>query len=376
MIKLFESDFDEKESLAAARVVADGWLTSGPEVLDFEREIAARLDTTHSSVIGVSSCTAALHLALIAARVVERGGEVIVPALNFVSDFNVCVAVGATPVFCDVSSTVDWSPSVENIRAVVTDKTSAVIITHFAGIPAKNIREIAEYCADNAITLIEDCAHAFGAQIHGRSCGSFGDFAAFSFYSNKNISTGEGGVLLNNTDMDIRHLRSHGMNASTLDRELGRAYSYDVIEPGLNYRLDEVRAAIGLEQLAKFDTKHETRRRLLSKYLNLLAGTNIETPFATLDRTMLAVDHIFPVLLPAHANRERVIAAMKAQGIQTSIHYPAPWCFTAYKGAASVQALPVTAHICDRELTLPLHTRMHENDVAVVVECLLNATNN
>lgn len=367
-VKLFESDFDNQEVEAASSVVASGWLTNGEKTLQFEQAIADCIDASPDDVVAVSSCTAALHLALIIDGV-GFGDEVIVPALNFVSDANVCVAVGATPVFCDVESSDKWTPNIASIERVVSSKTKALIFTHFAGIPASDIAKIAEFCRSRGITLIEDCAHAFGARIDDRYCGKFGDFAAFSFYSNKNIATGEGGALLSNRASAARQLRSHGMTTSTLDREKGRAFSYDVIAPGLNYRIDEIRAAIGICQITKFVKKHSKRRALVNRYLELLEGSPITSPFSRLTENAVSVHHIMPVLLPIGVDRAEVMKTLLNLGIQTSIHYPAPWNMTAYR-KTSESDFPISSDVISRELTLPLHTRMSCSDVSYVIEKL------
>jgi dTDP-4-amino-4,6-dideoxygalactose transaminase len=367
-VKLFESDFDSAEVEAASKVVASGWLTNGDKTLQFEQAIADCIGVESEKVVAVSSCTAALHLSLILDGV-GFGDEVIVPALNFVSDANVCVAVGARPVFCDIESLEKWTPDVSSIERLITPKTKAMILTHFAGIPAPDVVQIAALCRSKGVTLIEDCAHALGASLEGKNCGTFGDYAAFSFYSNKNIATGEGGALLSNRASNARQLRSHGMTTSTLDREKGRAFSYDVIAPGLNYRIDEIRSAIGLCQIAKFDKKHAIRRSIVNQYLKLLEGSRITSPFNYIGDGAASVDHIMPILLPSKANRNDVMRDLLSAGIQTSIHYPAPWNMTAYQHTAECQ-LPISSEVISRELTLPLHTLMKQSDATYVVEKL------
>ncbi len=366
-IKIFESDFDQKELKAVAKVVKSGWLTNGAVTESFEEKINRNLLNDEAEAVAVSSCTAALHLALIASKI-ERGDEVIVPALTFVSDFNVVKALGANPILCDVSSLTEWSPSLEDVKRVTTKKTKACILVHFAGIPCKDIFKIKKFCKSKKIVLIEDVAHAPGAKIHKQSCGSIGDFGTFSFYSNKNISTGEGGAVSSKNKKDLlKRIRSHGMTSSTLDREKGRVFSYDVSEIGLNYRIDEIRAALGIEQIKKIKNKNKLRRKILLTYLENLP-VNVLTPHkaALENKDLLSVDHIMPVLLPHGIERNKIVEKLKIKNIQTTMHYPAPWSFSAYKNDFSKSKTPFSTEIIDREITLPLHTLMTQKDAEKV----------
>jgi len=370
-IKIFESDFDSAEVDAVRDVVVSGWLTNGAVTKRFENLIGDTLLGGVQSAVAVSSCTAAIHLALIASDV-TAGDEVIVPALTFVSDFNVVRAVGATPILCDVASLTNWTPSLQNIQDVVSARTKCCIIVHFAGIPCLDIFKIREFCINNNIVLIEDVAHAAGASISGEYCGTIGDYGAFSFYSNKNISTGEGGCITTKHDVKaLERLRSHGMTTSTMDRDKGRAFTYDVSEVGLNYRIDEMRSALGIAQLDKFSIKHKKRRSLVQKYLQLLPDS-VTTPFsgALQNETICSVDHIFPILLPLNINRDQLRTSLLDSGIQTTMHYPEPWSFSAYDQQFSENDCPVVSEITKRELTLPLHTRMSLDDVAYICSSL------
>lgn len=367
LIKIFESDFDKNEIKAVEKVIESGWLTNGKITQSFEKKIKTTFLGNEADAVAVSSCTAALHLALLASKV-GRGDEVIVPALTFVSDFNVVKAVGAKPILCDVDSLSEWSPNLENIKKVTTQKTKVCILVHFAGIPCKDILNIKKFCKKNKIILIEDVAHAPGAKIFNQPCGSIGDFGTFSFYSNKNFSTGEGGAVSSKKNIDLlKRIRSHGMTSSTLDREKGRIFSYDVSEIGLNYRIDEIRAALGIEQIKKIKIKNKLRRKILLTYLENLPE-NVLTPHkaALENKDLLSVDHIMPVLLPLGIERNKIVEKLKLKNIQTTMHYPAPWGFTAYKNDFSRSKTPFSTEIIDREITLPLHTLMTQKDAEKV----------
>jgi dTDP-4-amino-4,6-dideoxygalactose transaminase len=222
------------------------------------------------------------------------------------------------------------------------------------------------------IGLIEDAAHTPGATYKGRQCGTFGDVGCFSFFSNKNLSIGEGGMFVTRDkelDRKGKLLRSHGMTALTLDRHKGRAISYDVLQPGLNYRMDEMRAALGLVQLDKLSDANAARKRLVERYLVELKDLRgITIPFQGKSEGTSAY-HIFPLLLDPTCDRTAVIEALKAEGIQASIHYPDFRSFSAYKNELP-QDTPVASEISARALTLPLYPTMKPSEVKLVCEAL------
>jgi dTDP-4-amino-4,6-dideoxygalactose transaminase len=266
--------------------------------------------------------------------------------------------------------------SLESIEQQITEKTKAVIVVHYAGYPCRDIMAISQLCRDKGIGLIEDVAHAPGAIIDGKVCGTFGDVGCFSFFSNKNLSIGEGGMV-STLDLELNkklgYLRSHGMTTLTLDRHKGRAITYDVAQPGLNYRMDEMRSAIGLVQLEKLPASNLRRGELTQRYRFNLHGSSVLVPFSKQASNFQSVYHILPVLLPKGADRVAVIGTLKENGIQSSIHYPPFWNFSAYKGQFSPDDSPITAEICNRQLTLPLFPTMTDGEVDQVTEALLEA---
>jgi len=212
--------------------------------------------------------------------------------------------------------------------------------------------------------------------VGGKKCGTWGDIGCFSFFSNKNISIGEGGMVVTQNEKlarRLRYLRSHGMTTLTLDRHKGRAITYDVAEPGLNYRMDEMRAAIGLVQLEKLKAGNERRRILTERYRRNVTNTGVLMPFAAFSEGVKPAYHILPVLLPKRCDRARTIERLKAKGIQSSIHYPSFWSFTAYKEYFTPGDAPVAAEISSRELTLPLYPTMLESEVDYVTTSLIEA---
>ena len=373
-IQLFKLNFDHREIEAVSNVVSGGWLSMGEETTKFEVAFGSFLGN-NARCKAVSNGTAALHMALLALDVGE-GDEVIIPSLTFVADVNVVNIVGAKPILADAASLNDWNMSLEAREKHITDKTKAVIVVHYAGYPCRDIMAISQLCRDKGIGLIEDVAHAPGATIDGRACGTFGDVGCFSFFSNKNLSIGEGGMV---STLDpqlgnkLGYLRSHGMTTLTLDRHKGRAITYDVAQPGLNYRMDEMRSAIGSVQLDKLPAGNARRGELTERYRSNLRGSIVSIPFGDEPSNAISVYHILPVLLPENADRVAVIGALKEKRIQSSIHYPPFWDFTAYKGQFSPNDSPVTADICRRQLTLPLFPTMTDDEVDQVCNALLEA---
>jgi len=370
-IQLFKLNFDERERDAAAAVVEGGWLTMGERIQGFESAFVEMIGD-NTQCVAVSSGTAALHMALLALDV-TAGDEVIIPALTFIADANVVRMIGAKPVLADCTSLTDWNVSAESIEKCITPRTKAVIVVHYAGFPC-DMPAISALCREHGIRLIEDAAHAPGASVAGKTCGAWGDIGCFSFFSNKNLSIGEGGMVStqdNALQQRLRYLRSHGMTTLTLDRHKGRAITYDVAEPGLNYRMDEIRAAIGLVQLDKLPAGNARRGSLTERYRRNLADSPVTMPFEYLADGAISSYHVLPVLLPAGCDRVAVIGALKAKGIQSSIHYPPFWSFTAYEGWFDSATAPVAAEICERELTLPLYPTMTDEQVDMVTDALL-----
>lgn len=313
-----------------------------------------------------------LRLAL-AAGDVRAGDDVVCPALTFVATANAIRYTGARPVFADVVSLDEWNVGRETIEAIATPATKAVIVVHYGGYPC-DMAAICAWARDRRIFVIEDVAHAPGAHIGGRAMGSWGDFGCFSFFSNKNLTIGEGGMVTTNRDdviVRLRRLRSHGMTTVTLDRHKGHAYSYDVTELGFNYRMSELNAALGLVQLADLGPRNAQRRQLVGHYRTRLSAIpRLSVPFQRARGE--PAYHLTPVLLPQCADRSRVIDRLRAAGIQTGIHYRPVDTFTAYQEArlGSSPQLSFTHDIGDRQLTLPLYPSLGEKEVNYVCEHL------
>jgi dTDP-4-amino-4,6-dideoxygalactose transaminase len=378
-IPLTEVTLGEEEAQAAADVVRSGWLTQGERVIAFEREFAAMVGVEHA--VAVNNCTVGLELAYLAAGV-GPGDEVVLPALTFVATANAAVRLGATPVFADVTSEDDLCVDPRSIAHRANLRTRAVVVVHYAGFPADvaATRIALREKGLGHIPVIEDCAHAPGAKGRGvdaaRVCGALGEVAAFSFFSNKNMTTGEGGMV---TTPDpaiaraLRLVRSHGMSTTTWDRHRGHAFTYDVSRVGTNARMDEVRAAIGRVQLTRLAGANAQRAQVVRWYREALAREDIpglRVPFSDGDYGA-GSHHIFVVLLPDGTDRQGVMASLRADGIQSSVHYPPTHRFSAY--ARHTTVLPVTDGITARLLTLPLAHSMSRDAVYAVVDALRRA---
>lgn len=363
-----------EEEQAVLRILRSGWLTMGAETQAFEAEFAAFVGARYA--FAVTNATAALHLAVMALGL-GPGDEVITPSLTFVATANAIRYAGAVPVFADIES-LDWlCLSGEAIEAAITDKTRAIMVMHYAGY-ACDMPAILEIAERHNLTVIEDAAHAVGASLGGKALGTWGDVGCYSFFGNKNMTTAEGGMLVTNHDDladKVRVLRSHGMTTLTWDRHQGHASTYDVVAPGYNYRIDEIRSAIGRVQLQKLPANNQVRAERTELYRELLARRvpEVVVPFGK--PRGLSSFHILPVLLPAGADKPRIMAAMKAAGIQTSWHYPPVHQFRIYEEfqGPGFQQLPLTLAAAAREVTLPLYPTMTEDQVSMVVDSLADA---
>jgi dTDP-4-amino-4,6-dideoxygalactose transaminase len=373
-IPLSDLTFGPEEEEAARSVIASGWLTMGERTAEFERRLGEALGTPR--VLAVTNCTAALHLAY-AALGVGPGDEVICPSLTFVATANAALLCGATVVLADVAGEDDLGIDPADVARKITPRTRAVAVVHYAGYPC-DMDAIGALAAERGVAVVEDAAHAPLARFRGRALGTIGDAGCLSFFSNKNLAVGEGGAIIARDDAllaRMRLLRSHGMTTLTLDRHKGHAFTYDVVEAGMNYRIDEIRSAIGVVQLGRLAAGNARRRELTARYHERLAeipGVGIPYRGFYARGVGESAHHLLPVLLPEGAPREAVMAALKARGIQTSVHYPPIHRFSHHGASDRVrkEGLPRTDAIAARVLTLPLHPRMQDADVDAVCEAL------
>jgi dTDP-4-amino-4,6-dideoxygalactose transaminase len=375
-VPLFETTFGTEEEEAVRAPVRDGWLTMGTRTEEFEQVFAQATGARH--VIAVNSCTAALHLALVACGV-GPGDEVLCPTLTFVATANAARYIGARVVFCESVGVNNLLIDPDDVAARITPRTRALMVVHFAGYPA-DLPRLTALCRQHNLALIEDAAHACITDLQGQACGTWGDCGCFSFFSNKNITCGEGGALTTQDDRlaeRLRLLRAHGMTTSTLDRHQGRAHTYDVVDIGYNYRLDEIRSNLLLAQMNRLDGFMEQRRRHVLTYRELLADGPVTVPdfdWARLSRPSdRLAPHIFPVVLPPGTDRGRVMDTMRARGVQTSVHYPPMHKFRSFRESHPGLSLPRTEDLAARELTLPLFPSMTREQIRLVCTSLREA---
>ncbi len=355
---------------AVTEAVRSGWWSMGPRVAEFEQMFAAFCGTEWA--FAVTNGTAALHLALLALGC-GPGDEVLVPSLTFVAAANTISHVGATPVFCDIQGPHDLNISADDLAAAVTPATRAIVAMHYGG-HACEMSAVLEIAERYKLAVIEDAAHALGASSQGRPCGSLGDIGCFSFFANKNLATAEGGMVVTDDPAlaeRIRLLRSHGMTTLTWDRHRGHAHSYDVVECGLNYRLDEIRAAIGLVELPRLKARNRARAAIVGRYRDAFAGLGgLQMPFGVGDT---AAHHLAVIVLPTGRSREEFRADLAAAGIQTSVHYPPIHRFSYYRRLGERRPLPATEEVADRLVTLPLYAHMRDSDVSAVISSVLDS---
>lgn len=372
-IPLFKLNFDEKEALAAADTIRSGWISSGPKCEELERMF---VDMFHVSyAVAVSNCTDALHLCCLICGV-GPGDEVLCPSLTFAASANCIRYAGATPVFCDIVGPDHINMDPIDIERKITHKTKAIVVVHMGGFSAR-MDEIMAIAKRHNLKVIEDACHGPLSEYHGKKLGTIGDCAAFSFFSNKNISTGEGGMFIsNNREMaeKARLLRSHGMTTMSYQRALGHATAYDIVELGYNFRLDDIRASIAIEQLKKLPSDLEKRIAVRRRYVQQLSVVKgVVIPFA--ESTEFSSNYIMPIVLSdtVKKSRDQIREMIHSAGIQTSVHYPAIHRFSIYKESGAV--LPQTEYVADHEITLPMYASLTPEQVDFIVGTVNKAVN-
>lgn len=371
-VPLFDPDLGPEEEQALLDVIRSKWLTMGDRTKAFETRFAQEIGVPVA--LACNSATAALHMAL-AALGIGPGDEVVVPSLTFVATANAVRYCGAKPVFADVESLDTWNVSAASLERALTPATRAIVVVHYAGY-ACDMPAIMALAKRRGLFVVEDVAHAPGAVLDGIALGAWGDIGCFSFFSNKNMTTAEGGMATSRRPElaePLSRLRSHGMTTLTLDRHKGHAFGYDVVALGYNYRMSELNAALGLVQLAHLRTRNALRGGHVAHYRGRLAQLPVQVPFARFLGE--AAYHLMPVLLPEGTDRLQVMTAMREAGVQTSIHYRPVDTFTAYveAGLGPSKAVSLSHRIGAGVVTLPLYPSMRVEQIDHVCASLAEA---
>ena len=370
-ILLFNLNFDQAEEDAVVETVRSKWISTGPKNAEFEKKFADMLGTKHA--VALSNCTVALHMSLLL-NDIKPGDEVICPSLTFVATVNAIRYVNAIPVFADVRSMSDLTMNPDDIERKITPSTKAIMLMHYGGF-ACDMNRIMAIAEKHNLKVIEDACHGPLSEYEGKKLGTFGSFGCFSFFSNKNISTGEGGMIITNDDTlfdKAKLIRSHGMTSLSFDRAKGHSTEYDVIELGYNYRMDDIRASIGIVQLDKLQKDLEIRAELRARYEKNLKGIDeITIPFK--GYKYFTSNYIFPIVLNSSTveKRDQVRGHLAAAGIQTSVHYPAVHRFSIYREFAT--SLPNTEYAADNLITLPMFSGLSIEQVDYICDSLKEA---
>ena len=352
-----------------------GWLGTGPKVARFEQAFATFKGVGRDQVVALSSCTAALHLSLVAAGI-GPGDEVITSALTFCATVNAIIHAGATPVLADVDPlTQNIDPA--DVERRITPRTRALLPVHFAGRPC-DMQALMALAGRHGLVVIEDCAHALEAELGGHKAGCFGDFACFSFYATKNVTTGEGGMVLARRPADaarIKLLSLHGMTADAWQRFGDSGYRhYQVVEAGFKCNMMDLQAAIGIHQLARVEDSWLRRQALWRAYQEALAGLPVARP-ADPPAGMRHAHHLFTVQVQAEGSgpdRDTVLMGMTARGIGVGVHYlsVAEHPYYQQRLGYKPEDTPHATRIGRQTVSLPISPKLTEHEVERVIKAV------
>ena len=363
----------DAEVRAVVDVLRSGWLTSGPRVREFERQFAEYAHAQHA--VAVSSCTAALHLSLIATGV-GPGDDVVTSPLTFCATVNAIIQAGARPVFADIDLDT-MNVSAAPVEDALTGRTAALLPVHFAGRPA-DVHRLRDLAQSRGAVLIEDAAHCIEGVVDGAKVGSIGDCTCFSFYSTKNLTTGEGGMVTTHSSAYAKTMRiaaSHGISERAWSRhQLHRSADYDVVSPGFKYNMTDLQAALGCVQLGRIDQLRARRRAIWQRYDEALADLPVICPTRVAPGTAHAY-HLYTILVERERcghTREDLRQQLTARGVQTSMHFRALHLHPYYADRFGLRRgmFPNAEQVSDRTLSLPLSAGLSDADVGHVIATL------
>ena len=367
---------EDEEIAEVVASLKSGWLGTGPKVARFERDFAAYKEA--KDAVAVNSCTAALHLSLLAAGI-GPGDEIITSPLTFCATANAIIHAGATPVLADCDPhTMNIAP--DSVRARLTDRTKAIVPVHFAGRPC-DMDALVQIAHDHGLKIIEDCAHAVEAEYRGQKVGTFGEFGCFSFYVTKNVATGEGGMILTRDEADaarIKVLALHGMSKDAWKRFSDEGYKhYQVTECGFKYNMMDLQGAIGLHQLARVERNWKRREALWRRYQAAFADLPVTRPLEPETGTRHAY-HLYTLLIDemdAGIGRDAFLMAMHQRKIGTGVHYLSLPEHPYYGERFGWRAddYPNAMRIGRQTVSLPFSAALTDQDVEDVIEAARSA---
>lgn len=354
------------ELRVAHEVLESGWWTTGPKVTEFETSLCAYLKKDDDLyAVGLNSCTAALHLALLACGIKE-GDEVIVPTWTFAATAHVVEWVGAKVVLCDIEGK-SLNLDIKKAEKLISNKTKAIMPVHIAGFPC-DMEGISTLAKKYGLKVIEDAAHAIGTTYNGIKIGNFSDVTCFSFYATKNLAMGEGGAAVSRDKEIIEKIRKlgyFGINKEAFKRyEKSGNWRYDIEELGYKNNLDSVHAAIGIEQLKKLDFLNDRRREIALKYKKRLSQ---KLEFTTDSAEHHHTYHLFPILLPSNVNRDGFMDAMKDENIGTSVHFIPLHLHSYYASKLEGGKFEIADEIFQRIVSIPMFPSMSDEDAEYVI---------
>lgn len=364
-------DIDQQDKKGVADVLDSQWLTGGQKTVEFEKKFAEYIGVKYA--VAVNSCTAALHLAMRALNI-GQGDEVIVPTMTFAATANAPIFCGAKPVFADIDEkTFNISP--ESVKERITSKTRAIIPVHIAGQPCE-LREILQIAMDHNLFVVEDCAHSLGATYQGFQTGRLSVAGCFSFYASKNITTGGEGGMITTNDGElakyVRLMRTHCATKGVWERNQSASWEYDIVDLGYNYRMSEMAASLGISQLKRVDQMNERRAEVSEYYTERLRDiSGIITPKLAENRTSSYHLYIIRVVEKKFGmSRDELFKGLAEVGIECSVHYKPLHMMSFYsqKYGYKVGDYPVAERVYSEILSLPLFSKMSDEQVEYVVE--------
>ncbi len=352
-------------------VMESGWLGTGPKVAQFERDFSEYKEIENA--VALNSCTAALHLSILAAGI-KAGDEVITTPLTFCATINAIIHAGATPVLADVNPvTMNIDPN--EVQAKITSRTKAILPVHFAG-RSCDMDALCEIANKHELKIIEDCAHAIETEYHGQKAGTFGDFGCFSFYVTKNIVTGEGGMVITTCEEDaarIKMLGLHGMSKDAWKRFGDEGYKhYQVVECGYKYNMMDLQAAIGIHQLRRVETYWLKRQEIWQSYNEAFADLPITLP-AQIEADTRHAYHLYTILIGEQhcgISRDEFLGAMSARNIGVGVHYLSIPEHPYYQQTFGwkPEDYPHAMSIGRQTISLPLSAKLTDKDVTDVID--------